>query len=135
MAMLQKYAKIRDIKTDDSYPCMDAFILLPDIDGEQRVAFGSSGSSDRHKIIIYNISSGILERKLIGHERVVSCLALLSNGILVSGSFDNTIIIWDAENEREIRRLRGHTCSIRSLAITSDGFIISGSEDYFVMGV
>jgi WD40 repeat protein len=49
----------------------------------------------------------------------------------VSGSKDNTIRVWDLENDgNEIKKLEGHEGGITSIAITPDGKnIVSGSFD------
>jgi WD40 repeat protein len=49
---------------------------------------------------------------------------------IVSGSYDGTIKIWDAESGRELRTLMGHTGAVYSMAYSPDGRrIVSGSFD------
>lgn len=62
-----------------------------------------------------------------GHTNGVMCLQFDEN-ILVTGSYDTTIKIWDIETCEEIRTLKGHTSGVRCLQF--DGTkLISGSID------
>ena len=66
-----------------------------------------------------------------GHKQIVTSLALSANGkLLVSGSRDKTIKIWDARSGKEILTLTGHIGYVNSVAITPDSkTIITGSQD------
>jgi WD40 repeat protein len=46
---------------------------------------------------------------------------------LVSGSFDTTIRIWNADNGACVRVLTGHTAGIRAVSISPDGKAIASS--------
>jgi len=75
----------------------------------------------------------------------VSALMFESNDILISGSWDKTMKVWQVETGEAIAQWVGHTDSITSLAISSkhdrsadsntlrnvlnQGFLISGSRD------
>jgi F-box/WD-40 domain protein MET30 len=62
-----------------------------------------------------------------GHSNGVMCLQF-DESILATGSYDNTIKIWDVETGQEIRTLRGHEKGIRALQF-DDTKLISGSID------
>ncbi len=53
--------------------------------------------------------------------------------MLVSGSYDETLKIWDLKTYQEIRTLSGHEDCIYSVAVSADTkHIISGGEDKIV---
>ena len=68
---------------------------------------------------------------LRGHTDKVTSLALSADGKrLFSGSYDNTIKVWDPEVGKETLTLRGHTRSVTSLALSADSKrLFSGSHD------
>lgn len=63
-----------------------------------------------------------------GHSNGVTCLQIWDDNILATGSYDNTIKIWDLETGEEIRTLTGHTRGIRSLQM-DDHKLLSASLD------
>jgi WD40 repeat protein len=68
----------------------------------------------------------------IGHTDSITCMRYSPNGRqIISGSFDKTIRIWDAETGAAVGKpLEGHTDSIRSIAYSPNGqHIISASAD------
>ncbi|MEC4817515.1 MAG: WD40 repeat domain-containing protein [Scytonema sp. PMC 1069.18] len=66
-----------------------------------------------------------------GHSHIVRSLAVSTDGkILVSGSRDKTIKIWQLETGELIRTLKGHRDGVYAIALSPDGQIIaSGSAD------
>lgn len=62
-----------------------------------------------------------------GHTSDIMCLQFDDN-ILMTGSYDTTIKVWDIESCQEIRTLTGHTSGIRCLQF-DDTKLISGSID------
>ncbi|MCB8762421.1 hypothetical protein L2E68_19215 [Planktothrix agardhii 1029] len=67
----------------------------------------------------------------LGHSGSVNSVAISPDGqILVSGSDDKTITIWDLSTGQELRTLTGHSESVNSVAISPDGqTLLSGSRD------
>lgn len=76
-----------------------------------------------------------LEATLNDHTKEVTSVAWSPNGHqLVSGSADNTIIVWDATNGQPLRTLKGHTGSVTSVAWSPNGQqLASGSDDYTII--
>ncbi len=70
-------------------------------------------------------------RTLEGHEFDVDAIAISPDGrMVVSGSRDNTLKVWELDTGKEICTLKGHTHSIRAVAISPDGrLVVSGSFD------
>lgn len=63
-----------------------------------------------------------------GHSNGVTCLQIWDDTTLATGSYDNTIKIWDLETGQEVRTLTGHTRGIRSLQM-DDNKLLSASLD------
>ena len=71
-------------------------------------------------------------RTLAGHTNAVYSVAFSPDGSkIVSGSFDNTIRLWDAATGQQIGSpLNCHTYKVESVAFSPDGSkIVSGSWD------
>ena len=84
-------------------PCgLDLVVLL---DGNL-----ASASLDK-TIRIWNMTNELTQRILLGHKSFVTCLAVLPNGDLASGSWEqpnSTIRIWDVNTGLTRRFLTGH---------------------------
>lgn len=71
-------------------------------------------------------------KQLVGHtDRVTGVAFNPTNGrVAVSGSADNSLIVWNLETGAIIRRLVGHTADVTSVVFSPDGrTILSGSAD------
>lgn len=68
---------------------------------------------------------------LSGHKAAVRALAFSQDGKrLVSGSQDNTVVVWDAETCAMIKTLRGHDGWVQACGLTGDGRLaVSASHD------
>ncbi len=66
-----------------------------------------------------------------GHSKLVEAVVICpGNKWLASGSFDNTIKIWDVDSGLELRSLAGHTGAVKALAASPDGqWVFSGGND------
>ncbi|WP_138499488.1 serine/threonine-protein kinase [Nostoc sp. PA-18-2419] len=142
----QKWQCIQTLKGHSSM--VHAIAISPD--GQ----FLASGSNDK-TIKLWQLGTGKLMRQLgrwfSGHSSMVHSVAfspISSNsfsqaesnrtggitdnnwGILASGSWDNTIKLWDVNTGKEIRTLTGHTNWVNSVAFSPDGkLLVSGSAD------
>ena len=66
-------------------------------------------------IKLWDVDSGTLRNRLIGHTQRVNDVAFTADGTrLISASWDRTVIVWDVSTARQIGTLRGHTSSINS---------------------
>lgn len=65
---------------------------------------------------------------LRGHTNGVMCLQFDDN-MLISGSYDSTVKIWDLNTGEEIRTLTGHGSGIRCLQFDDKGKLMTGSLD------
>ncbi|WP_392531478.1 WD40 repeat domain-containing protein [Nostoc sp. C117] len=68
---------------------------------------------------------------LMGHSHIVGSLAISADGkLLVSGSWDQTIKIWQLETGELLHTLKGHRDRVYAIALSPDAQIIaSGSAD------
>ena len=68
---------------------------------------------------------------LTGHSDPVYSVAFSPDGrTLASGSYDNTIKLWDVQSQREIATLTGHSDPVYSVAFSPDGrTLASGTWD------
>jgi eukaryotic-like serine/threonine-protein kinase len=66
---------------------------------------------------------------LKGHIGTVSSVAFSADGKrIVSGSYDRTVKVWDAQTGQEKLTLKGHTRAVSSVAFSADGKrVVSGS--------
>lgn len=82
--------------------------------------------------MVFSLKTQSRLKLLQGHDKNVSVVKFSSDATtVVSGSFDNNIIIWDwVEKEYTPKVLKGHEGPVTALALTADGGrIFSGSRD------
>jgi WD40 repeat protein len=103
--------------------------------GIQRLLEGSKASQAgpwlRPVFPCFTPPGGAEVRTLAGHQASVSAVAISPDGrLIVSGSADKSLKIWELESGVERMTLTGHSSYVTSVAISADGrWIISGSDD------
>ena len=71
--------------------------------------------------------SGMHITTLQGHTGAVQCLTVVGNK-LYSGSYDETIRVWDTDTHQHIATLQGHTDWVRYLTVVGSK-LYSGNDD------
>ena len=122
-----------------------AMALSPDgkwlaVGGDLRTSTGTNlqGGGETQTIRLYDFESGKLVALLKGHTDAVRALAFSPDGSkLISGSSDNTAIIWDAgvqsgvPKPKLLHRLEGHKGDIFAVVFSPDGSrAVTGSYDH-----
>jgi WD40 repeat protein len=76
------------------------------------------------------LNQGALRHTLTAHTDEVAAVAFSQDGqILISGSADKTIKLWNLKTGQLIRTLTGHTQAINTLVVSPDGqFLASGGS-------
>jgi len=109
----------RAVSLDD---CSDAFTYWKDT-----IAVGLNSGC----IIILNTITGTQMTTLSGHTDIVKSLAFSPDGtLLVSGSSDKVVKLWDMQTGGVVKTFQGHDYAVYSVYISADHTTIaSGSRD------
>jgi len=81
------------------------------------------------------VATGETVRTFRGHQDWVSAVAFSPDGrFALSGSHDDTLMLWDVATGVAVRTFKGHQKSVRAVAFSPDGrFALSGSENNTLM--
>jgi periodic tryptophan protein 2 len=83
-----------------------------------------SCSNDKSRIFLWNFNNAQLMDVLEGHQAPISCLAFglaKKTTLLVSGSWDNTVRLWDIHGSSSSVESLNHNYNVVALAIRPDG--------------
>lgn len=83
------------------------------------------------EIIVYAVGSGINVANLRGHKSAVHALAAEQGGnLLVTGSDDCSVRLWDVDAQQCLAIMEGHSAPIRSVSIFPNlSLVASGASD------
>lgn len=83
-------------------------------------ASASSSGVDDHAILLWNVETGEVRRKLVGHPFDLSCVSFFPSGlVLLSASLD--LRVWSCETGHCPRTMTAHTRPIQDMAIIGKG--------------
>src|SRR5437660_5364084 len=70
-------------------------------------------------------------RRFLGHKDSVWSVALSADGrYALSGSYDQTVRLWEVASGKELKQFTGHTCAVLCVAFSSDSkFAVSATAD------
>ncbi|NEP39779.1 MAG: tetratricopeptide repeat protein [Okeania sp. SIO2G4] len=82
----------------------------------------------------HKLENCVVTNEFQAHSEGVSCLAISPDGqILASGSYDDTIKLWQLSTGEEISTFTGHSDDVESVAFNPNGEILaSGSYDHTI---
>ncbi|MCP4695976.1 MAG: CHAT domain-containing protein [Gammaproteobacteria bacterium] len=83
------------------------------------------------QVYLYDTHTMILHYTLKGHTGTVRSVAFSPDGkTLATGSWDNSVRLWDTAGGRELRTLKGHADGVVSVTFSPDGkTLATGSSD------
>lgn len=100
------------------------------VDVNQSGEIVCAGSSLGYEIFVWSVQNGKLLEILCGHEAPLSCVVFnpADNGVIVTGSWDNTIRVWslysDTDEHRESFKMES---DVLSAAFRPDGNVLACS--------
>ena len=119
----------------DSEGQAQTYLTLGDSHTESRVTASVDGVSEQATFYastsIYAVATATPLKTLRGHTDIVRSVAYSPDGsIIATGSWDDTIRLWDGLTGEYKKTLRGHTGNVNSVAFSPDGLTLaSGSGD------
>lgn len=123
---LDKGIEIIDIKNGSLQKLLSGYSLLNCLTASDKNIV--SGSEDC-TVEIWDSATGKCVKTLRGHEKRITCVAILRDGKIASGSEDHTVKIWDPTTGECMLTFTAHSNGVLGVAVLPDENIVSGSED------
>lgn len=113
--------ELLNIYTDGSTSGIITLVQSPD--ERYLVAGGRDGL-----ITVWDTSTGLVVKELVGHTDAITALLVTPQNIVMSGSRDTDIIMWDiAHDEPRLSTLEAHTDWVLDLAVSDDGATLASA--------
>ncbi|MGB0384199.1 MAG: WD40 repeat domain-containing protein [Ardenticatenaceae bacterium] len=135
-ASTDKTVKVWDLKSRREVLSLDQGASVHSLalfsDG-QRLVVGTScslfGSTAENMIKVWDLESGS-EYTSGGHDCSIDALAVTPDGKIIIAAINETLKVWDWQNNREVLTLEGHRSHIHSVTVTPNGkSVISSGHD------
>lgn len=113
-----------------------SWALALSLDGK-RVIVGSDDRTAR----VYDVKTGKIISKLVGHNEAIWGAALLADGKrAVTGAWDKSLRVWDVDSGKQLRAFDNVSENVRCLAVSPDGKLVAvgqytGDEEPGVIGL
>ena len=129
------------LTVDDTRPLRQKHFVFMDSSNRDRSCESFAASHDGRllaasfwrTVLVWRLSDGLLVQRLLeqGHTGEINSVAFSPGDLrLVSGSNDNTAIVWNVKSGHALLRLEGHVDRVQSAAYSLDGSrIATGSRD------
>jgi WD40 repeat protein len=122
--MTAKAVTLKELMHVEVEPILFCAALLPD---SQRLFVGGSDFKV-YEIDLAAEKSQCVPLEGVGHQSYITGLARAGR-FLVSGSYDQRLIWWDADERRQVRAVMGHERWIRKVAASPDGQLVASIAD------
>ena len=78
---------------------------------------------------IRETESGKIIHTLVGHQRPTNTVAISFDGkLVVTASWDKTLIVWDAQTGKELRTFTGHTGEVYPVAFDPKSHLVLSGD-------
>ncbi len=86
---------------------------------------------ESNKLVICDLNDTFMTT-FSGHTRGVTCVEIIPNGRIITGSWDCSLKIWDVSTSSCTATLKGHTGPVTSVKLLTNSLVVSGSYDYSI---
>jgi WD40 repeat protein len=123
----------KEIRRSEIKNSIFSLLLSPDsrhiLTGESQ--YGVHETKDKHVTVLRSITDNRIVKRFPGHTDMIKALAFSRNGqFILTGSWDQQILLWEAKSGRRIKTFTGHAGIIYTLEFSSDNKnFVSTSND------
>lgn len=119
--------ELRTLSSPTQQDLIESVAFAPDgqtlISGGREVVHKAGGETKvLGSILVWDVTTGALRRKLGGHASMVNSVALSADGkYIASGGTDKMVKLWDAASGALVRTYAGHRKDVNAVAFSPDG--------------